>query len=103
VANADSASTNEDNPVTIDVLANDTDPDGDTLTVGSVTPPTNGSTGINGGGAEYTPAQGFNGTDSFNYTVSDGNGGTATATVTINVTSVNDAPSFTKAATRRST
>jgi hypothetical protein len=92
----DSASTNEDNPVTIDVLANDTDPDGDTLKVGSVTPPTNGSTGINGGGAEYTPAQDFNGTDSFNYTVSDGNGGTATATVTINVTSVNDAPSFTK-------
>jgi hypothetical protein len=94
----DSASTNEDNPVTIDVLANDTDPDGDTLKVGSVTPPTNGSTGINGGGAEYTPAQDFNGTDSFNYTVPDGNGGTATATVTINVTSVNDAPSFTKGA-----
>jgi VCBS repeat-containing protein len=92
VANADSASTNEDNPVTIDVLANDNDPDGDTLKVDSVTPPTNGSTGINGGGAEYTPAQDFNGTDSFNYTVSDGHGGTDTATVTITVNAVNDAP-----------
>jgi CSLREA domain-containing protein len=94
VANADSASTNEDNPVTINVLGNDNDPDGDALRVGSVTQPTHGSTGINGGGAEYTPAQDFNGTDSFNYTVSDGNGGEATATVTITVLPVNDAPGF---------
>jgi CSLREA domain-containing protein len=92
VANADSASTNEDNPVTINVLGNDNDPDDDTLRVGSVTTPTNGSTGINGGGAEYTPAPDFNGTDSFNYTVSDGNGGEATATVTITVLPVNDDP-----------
>src|SRR5207247_1471356 len=40
----------------------------------------------------YTPAANFNGTDSFSYTVSDGHGGTATASVTISVNPVNDAP-----------
>jgi VCBS repeat-containing protein len=86
VAVNDSAITNEDTPVIIDVLNNDSDVDGDTLTVDSVTQGTNGPVINNGGNVTYTPALGFNGTDSFNYTVSDGNGGTDTATVTVNVT-----------------
>jgi VCBS repeat-containing protein len=86
VAVADNATTLENTPVTVDVLNNDSDVDGDTLTVESVTQGTNGSVANNGGNVTYTPAIGFNGTDSFNYTVSDGNGGTDTATVTVNIT-----------------
>jgi VCBS repeat-containing protein len=86
VAVNDSAATNENTPVIIDVLNNDSDVDGDTLTVYSVTQGTNGSVANNGSYVTYTPALGFNGTDSFNYTVGDGSGGTDTATVTVNVT-----------------
>jgi VCBS repeat-containing protein len=86
VAVADNATTLEDTPVTIYVLNNDFDIDGDTLTVDSVTQGTNGLVANNGSYVTYTPAIGFNGTDSFNYTVSDGNGGTDTAAVTVNVT-----------------
>ena len=86
VAVNDSAVTNEGTPVIIDVLNNDSDADGDTLTVDSVTQGTNGSVINNGSNVTYTPATAFNGTDSFSYTISDGNGGTDTATVTINVT-----------------
>jgi VCBS repeat-containing protein len=70
------------------VLANDSDPDGDSLTVTQ-----SGALGINSDGSfTYSPAPNFNGQETFSYTVSDGNGGTATATVTINVTPGNDAP-----------
>jgi VCBS repeat-containing protein len=86
VAVADNATTPEDTPVTIDVLNNDSDIDGDTLTVDSVTHGINGSVTNNGGNVTYTPAPGFNGTDSFTYTISDGNGGTDTATVTVTIT-----------------
>ncbi|HUW46385.1 MAG TPA: tandem-95 repeat protein [Dehalococcoidia bacterium] len=86
VALADNATTLEDTPVTIYVLNNDFDIDGDTLTVDSITQGTNGLVANNGSYVTYTPAIGFNGTDSFNYTVSDGNGGTDTATVTVNIT-----------------
>ena len=94
VAADDTASTNEDTAVVIDVLANDTDADtGDTLTVQSVTNPANGTVADNGDGTvTYTPAANFHGTDTFTYTVSDGNGGTDTATVSITVNPVNDAP-----------
>jgi uncharacterized repeat protein (TIGR01451 family) len=86
VAVDDSDITPADTPVTIDVLNNDSDPDGDTLTVASVTQGTHGSVTNNGGDVTYNPATGFTGTDSFTYTVSDGKGGTDTATVTVNVT-----------------
>ena len=86
VAVNDSAITDEDTPVIIDVLNNDSDVDGDTLTVDSVTQGTNSSVTNNGNNVTYTPALNFTGIDSFTYTVSDGNGGTDTATVTINVT-----------------
>ena len=90
---ADSASTDEDIAVTINVLGNDDDPDGDTLAVDSVTQPTNGSVVINADETvSYTPASNFNGSDSFGYTVSDGQGGTEAATVTVSVTPIEDAP-----------
>jgi uncharacterized repeat protein (TIGR01451 family) len=80
----------------IDVLANDTAaPDvGETLTVTAKTNGAHGTVAITGGGTgvSYTPAPNFFGSDSFTYTISDGNGGTDTATVSVTVTSVNDPP-----------
>jgi PKD repeat protein len=93
VANADSATTNEDTPVTVTVLANDSDIDGGALSVASVTQGANGAVVINlDNTVTYTPNANFNGSDSFSYTISDGNGGTATATVNVTVTAVNDPP-----------
>jgi VCBS repeat-containing protein len=79
---------------TINVLGNDTDTDGDSLTITAVTQGTNGSVAITNGGTDlsYTPAANFNGSDSFTYTIIDGNGGTDTATVSLTITAVNDAP-----------
>jgi subtilisin family serine protease len=85
VAADDSAITNQGVPVTVLVLANDSDVDGDTLAVSGVGQPAHGTAAIGGGGAVYTPAAGYYGSDSFGYTVSDGQGGTATATVSITV------------------
>ncbi|WP_297696753.1 DUF2341 domain-containing protein, partial [uncultured Eudoraea sp.] len=71
-----------------DLLLNDSDPDGDTLTVNTtpVSGPTNGSLVLNADGTfTYTPNTDFNGTDAFTYQVLDGNGGTAQATVNITV------------------
>jgi outer membrane protein OmpA-like peptidoglycan-associated protein len=77
--------------VVIDVLANDTDDDeGDVLTIDSTTQASNGTVVNNGTVLTYVPNSGFIGTDSFTYTVSDGEGGSATATV--NITVVNIAP-----------
>jgi hypothetical protein len=98
VANDDTVTTPEDTALNIplaDLLANDTDPDtGDTLTVISVGPAQNGSVELrsNDGVVNYRPAANFNGTDSFTYTIQDSAGATASATVTVNVTPVNDAP-----------
>lgn len=92
VANDDSGATVEDTPVTIDVLANDTDVDGDALVVDSVTQGANGSVTNNGLDVTYSPNPGFAGTDTFTYVASDGNGGTDTATVTVTVDAVNDPP-----------
>jgi uncharacterized repeat protein (TIGR01451 family) len=93
VAGDDTASTNEDTPVTVNVLSNDSDVDGDTLTVTAVTQPANGSVvNNNDGTVTYTPNSNFNGVNSFTYTVSDGKGGTDTATVTVTVNGANDAP-----------
>ncbi len=93
VAADDAATVNEDSgPNAIPVLANDMDGDGDTLTVTAVTQGTHGTVAIAGGTVEYTPAADYFGTDSFTYTVSDGNGGTDSAIVTITVVGVNDPP-----------
>ena len=90
----DTTTTNEDTPITaIDVLPNDTDPDGDTLNIDDFTQPAHGTAGSNGNGTlTYTPDPNYSGTDSFTYTIRDGNGGTATATVSITINPVNDAP-----------
>ena len=83
----DTAATEEDQAVTIDVLANDTDANGDVLSVSAVGDASNGDVVINNDGTvTYTPDAGFDGTDSFEYTVSDGNGGDDTGTVTVTVT-----------------
>jgi len=96
VANNDSATTDEDTPVDINVLANDTEPDGDTLSVVSVTQGSNGSVSINPNKTvHYAPALNFFGSDSFTYTIDDGHGGQATATVNLTINAVNDAPVFT--------
>ena len=93
VANSDSATTNEDTAVVIDVLTNDTDADpGDTLSVQSVTQGSNGSVVNNGVSVTYTPDPAFVGEDTFSYTLSDGNGGTDTATVSVTVTEFNNPP-----------
>ena len=90
----DSVTTPQDTPVgTADVLANDTDPDGDTLSIVSFTQGSHGTVDHHGGGSfTYTPDAGWNGSDSFDYTVIDGNGGWATATVNVTVTPVEHAP-----------
>ncbi len=84
----DSASTSYDRPVTVNVLANDSDIDvGDVLTTSLVSGPGHGSLLRNADGTfTYTPAGGYTGTDQFTYQISDGQGGTATATVTLTVT-----------------
>jgi VCBS repeat-containing protein len=78
----------------IAVLGNDTDADGDALTVTAVSAPSNGTASVGTGGANvvYTPTAGYSGPDSFTYTISDGQGGTSTATVGLTVTVVNSAP-----------
>ena len=102
VAFADIASTQQNTPVSIAVLANDSDPDGDLLTVTVSTPPTHGTAVVNGNGTvTYTPASGFAGADGFTYAISDGFGGTASAGVTITVTNVNDPPTVTLNASPR--
>jgi arylsulfatase A-like enzyme len=92
VAVADGASTDEDASVMIDVLGNDSDPDGDALSVASLTQAANGAVVNDGANVRYTPAADYCGADGFTYTASDGNGGSATATVSVTVTCVNDDP-----------
>ena len=93
-AQDDKVSTREDSPISvIDVLTNDTDKDGDSLSVTAVTQGRNGSVGINTDNTlSYTPNANFSGNDSFTYTVCDGKGGTDKATVNVRVKEVNDAP-----------
>ena len=96
VALDDAYTTDEDTPLVIAApgpLGNDTDPDGDALTPALLSTTTNGTLAPNlDGSFTYTPNADFAGTDSFTYSVTDPAGLTDTATVTITVTAVNDAP-----------
>ena len=94
VAADDRVTTPEDTPIEVDVRANDSDADGDKLTVTAVTQAAHGTVTINPatGNPVYTPAADYNGTDTFSYTVTDPSGATSTATVTVTVGAVNDAP-----------
>jgi len=84
---------NEDESLTDNVLTNDFDVDGDTLTASLVNGVSHGSLNLNDNGSfTYTPNENYSGTDSFTYQVSDGQGGTDTATVSITVNPVNDQP-----------
>ncbi|MGD1698479.1 tandem-95 repeat protein [Dapis sp. BLCC M229] len=97
-ANDDEFETNEDTAITIDrseLLANDTDPDGDEITI------TEFADNIQNGTLEetedsfiYTPDENFSGSESFTYTVADSKGLSNTANVTINVTPVADTPNL---------
>ncbi|WP_083928331.1 Ig-like domain-containing protein [Marinobacterium rhizophilum] len=89
----DNATTPYETPVTIKVLANDLDPDGDTLSVSSLSG-ANGDAVINADGSiTYTPVSGFSGMDTFSYTVSDGeSSASATVTVTVEEPTINKAP-----------
>ncbi|QIX27821.1 tandem-95 repeat protein [Nocardioides sp. JQ2195] len=83
---ADTATTHTTDPVTINVLANDTDPEGDDLVVTSATPTAaHGTVSCTATACTYTATGKFTGTDSFTYAISDGNGGTDSATVTVTV------------------
>ena len=92
VANDDTSSVHwsqSSTGVTISVLTNDKDADGDSLTVTAVSAPSSGTATINGGSTiTYKPTGSFVGTATFTYTISDG-AATATATVTVSVTNAN--------------
>jgi hypothetical protein len=92
-AGADTATITEDAaPVTIAVLVNDTDPDGDALTIVGVTTPQHGSAVTDGSTMTYTPDPNYYGSDSFDYTISDGHAHTAIGTVLVSIAGVPDAP-----------
>jgi hypothetical protein len=81
----DNVSTAYDTAVTINALSNDTDPDNDSLTITAHTQPSHGSVTRAGNTFTYTPQAGFNGTDSFNYTITDNKGNSATGLVNVTV------------------
>src|SRR6185436_12812980 len=91
VAVNDFTNTVEDVAVTIQALVNDSDVDGDTLSIDSVSP-TNGTASVSGTNVVFTPDTNFVGTATIGYTISDGNGGTASALITVNVSAANDPP-----------
>ena len=104
VAVNDIAQTNDEDPVTIDVLLNDTDVDTQSdinaeqlhsqsnFGLVSVDKPNNGTAEIKDGKIYYKPNDTFSGDDTFKYTMSDGHGGSASADITVCVLSVNDPP-----------
>ncbi|MGD9211070.1 MAG: cadherin-like domain-containing protein, partial [Desulfobacteraceae bacterium] len=87
IALNDSVETKESWSTSIDVLANDSDADGDLLTIVSYTQPQNGIVMESGGIFMYEPLTDYRGSDSFTYTIADGNGGQANAVVDISVDS----------------
>ena len=97
VATDDAASGTEDTDVVIqgdDLTANDSDVDGDALSVSAVSNPTGGTVDLTAGVVTFTPDANLcgDGAAGFDYTVDDGNGGTDTGHVTIDLECVNDAP-----------
>jgi VCBS repeat-containing protein len=97
VSAADSYTTDEDTPLTIDattgVLANDSDTDGDPMTATLITGPTNGTLTLNSDGSfNYAPNANFNGADSFVYSAGDGTLSSDATTVSLTINPVNDAP-----------
>jgi hypothetical protein len=83
---------------TTNVTLSATDGDNDALTYSIVSQPSNGSAQLSGSSVTYTPSADFNGSDSFTYKVNDGTTDSNTATASVTVSAVNDAPSFSKGA-----
>ena len=95
VAVGDSATIVQGNTLTMtpaQLLANDTDIDGDTLSISTVQGAVNGSVSLVGGNAVFTPTAGYSGPASFTYTITDNKGGSSTATVMVTVVAPNVAP-----------
>ncbi|MBD2463127.1 cadherin-like domain-containing protein [Oscillatoria sp. FACHB-1407] len=99
VATHDDAGTPEDTAFDIYVLVNDSDADGHSLQITAVSNPANGVAVVNDNGTPgntvddyivYTPNANFHGSDNFTYTIADGNGGTAIATVNVTVNTVSE-------------
>jgi len=94
-AHDDLAATDRNTSLTLDVLRNDTDPDGDALEVIRVSQGQHGAASRAFGGAViYTPTAGYTGADTFRYQIQDSRGSTSTAAVHIYVNAVNAAPVF---------
>jgi Ca2+-binding RTX toxin-like protein len=88
VANPDSATTAQNTAVTLEastLLANDTDADGDSLSLTGVSNPVNGSVTVSNGNVIFTPSTNFTGNASFDYSISDEKGGTSSANVSVAV------------------
>ncbi|MBI5494656.1 MAG: cadherin-like domain-containing protein [Deltaproteobacteria bacterium] len=85
VPSGDAVSTRLSAPVTVDVLANDQDPDGDALTLAAVDAAAHGATAMAAGQVTYAPVGGYFGADTFTYTVRDGLGLTAQGIVTVTI------------------
>jgi len=83
VAVNDSATVAPGAVAVLSVLANDSDPDGDPFSIVSLTDPPHGTASVSGTGVAYTPDAGFKGLDSFQYTIQDSTGKSATATVSL--------------------
>src|SRR6185503_13587781 len=82
VAVADAASLDEDTDTTVDVVANDSDVDGDALAIAAITQPASGTaTIVDAHRVRYTPNPNFHGSDALSYTIDDGHGGEASATL----------------------
>jgi VCBS repeat-containing protein len=95
VATDDTSTTNEDTAVVIaasTLASNDTDIDGDILSVTAVNGAVKGTVALDAGNVTFTPTPDVNGEGSFDYTVDDGNGGTDVGTVTVTIAPVNDDP-----------
>ncbi len=95
MARDDQATTLEDTPLSLSpaaLLANDSDPDGDPLSLVSVQNASHGTVALVNGQVVFTPDADYHGPASFTYTVSDGQGGNSTAVVWVNVLPVNDPP-----------
>ena len=88
MANTDSATTAQNTAVTLEastLLANDTDANGDSLSLTGVSNAVNGSVTFSDGNVIFTPSTNFTGNASFDYSISDGKGGTSRATVSVAV------------------
>ncbi|HEX6011012.1 MAG TPA: Ig-like domain-containing protein, partial [Geminicoccaceae bacterium] len=93
MARPDSAQLTGGGDISMAVLANDNDPDGDALALLGIDAPGHGTIRVEAGQTiRYTPQRGFSGIDSFTHTVGDGRGGVSMATVTVAVVNPNTPP-----------